>query len=71
MSIQTLKEELVKLSKLEQTELLHFMVELLTNDDFELSEDWKKELDRREEALKNRTSVGQPASDILSKYKPR
>ena len=37
-------------------------------DDFELSDGWKKEIDRRKEALKKGTSVGKPAREVLAKY---
>lgn len=68
MSIQEIKKEVRKLHKAEQAELMHFMIELLASDDFELSEDWKAELDRREEALDKGTSVGKPARDVIAKY---
>ncbi|MEZ5044092.1 MAG: addiction module protein [Saprospiraceae bacterium] len=54
--------------KAEQAKLMHFMVELLASDDFELSEEWKAELDRREEAMDNGTAVGRPAKDVIAKY---
>ena len=69
MSIQGIKEELSKLSKAEQTELMHYMVELLATDEFEISEKWKAEIDRREAALDSGASVGKPAKEILAKYK--
>ncbi len=69
MTVQLLKKEVRKLSKAEQAELMHFMVELLATDDFELSEEWIAELDRREKALKDGTSVGKPVGDVLAKYK--
>lgn len=68
MSIQHLKEEVRKLNKAQQTELIHFMIELLASDDFELSEAWKAELDRREKALDKGTSVGRSAKDVIAKY---
>ena len=69
MSIQAIKEEVSKLSREEQAELIHFMVELLAKDDFQLSEAWKKELDRREQALDKGESIGKPAREVISKYK--
>ena len=69
MSIQAIKEEVSKLSREEQAELIHFMVELLAKDDFQLSEAWKEELDRREQALDKGESIGRPASDVIAKYK--
>ena len=39
--VVVLKEEVPKLSREEQAELIHFMVELLAKDDFQLSEAWK------------------------------
>jgi putative addiction module component (TIGR02574 family) len=71
MSVQAIKEELRKLSRAEQAELMHFMVELLASDDFVLSEEWRAELDRREEALDNGASVGKPAKDVIGKYASR
>lgn len=71
MSIQTIKKEVSKLNKKEQAELMHFMVELLAEDSFSLSNDWKKELDLREHALKDGTSIGKPAKDVIAKYKTK
>ena len=68
MSIQVIKEEVSKLSKSEQAELMHFMIELLATDSFELSEEWKSELDSREDALKSGASVGKSAREVLAKY---
>ena len=69
MSIQAIKKEVVALSKAEQAELMHFMVELLATDDFQLSDTWQEELERREAALENKTSLGKPAREVLEKYK--
>ncbi len=69
MSIQAIKEEVSKLSRMEQAELMHFMIELLAKDDFQLSEAWMEELNHREEALDKGESVGKPARDVLSKYR--
>ncbi len=68
MSIQEIKKEVRKLNKTQQAELMHFMIELLASDDFELSEEWKAELDRREEALDKGASVGKPVRDVIAKY---
>ena len=69
MSIQGIKEEVRKLSRSEQAELMHYMIELLATDDFELSEAWKAEIDRREAALDSGESVGKLAREVLAKYK--
>ncbi|MCB9291933.1 MAG: addiction module protein [Lewinellaceae bacterium] len=69
MSIQAIKEEVSKLSRTEQAELMHYMIKLLAKDDFQLSEAWKDELGRREQALDKGETIGKPAKDILSKYK--
>lgn len=69
MSVQTIKKHLANLSRVEQAEIMHFMVELLAIDDFSLSEEWKTELNRREQALENGTSVGRPAKSVLAKYR--
>ncbi|MEM9888333.1 MAG: addiction module protein [Bacteroidota bacterium] len=53
MSIQTIKQEVGFLSKLEQKELLHYMIEVVAGESDELSQTWKKEIDRRIEAYKN------------------
>jgi len=68
MSIQEIKNEVRKLNKAEQAELIHFLVELLAADDFELSDKWKAELNRREEALDKGTSIGRLAKDVIAKY---
>ena len=68
MSIELLKAELQRLNRQEQAELMHFMVELLATDNFQLTNEWKKELDRRAEALNNDTSVGRSAIEVLKKY---
>jgi hypothetical protein len=68
MSIQEIKIEVSKLNKAQQAELMHFMIELLATDNFILSEDWKVELDRREKALDDGTSVGRPAKEVIAKY---
>ncbi len=68
MSFQTIKQEIQKLDRAKQADLMHFLVELLASDTFQLSDEWKKELAVREEALKNGTSVGRPARDVIAKY---
>lgn len=68
MGIQAIKKEVSKLSKAEQADLMHFMVELLATDGFQLSDEWQAELNRREAALEHGTSVGQPAREVLAKY---
>jgi len=67
MGIQALKKEVSKLSKAEQADLMHFMVELLATDGFQLSDEWQAELIRRETALEHGTSVGKPAREVLAK----
>ena len=71
MTIQAIKKEVQNWDKAQQADLMHFLVELLTNDQFQLSENWKNELNKREEALNNGTSVGRPARDVLAKYATR
>ena len=51
MTIQSIKKEVQSWDKAQQADLMHFLVELLTNDQFQLSENWKNELAKREEAL--------------------
>ncbi len=50
---------------------MHFMIELLASENFELSDKWKAELDRREEALDKGASVGKLAKDVIAKYTSR
>jgi hypothetical protein len=69
MSIQAIKDEVIVLSKAEQAELMHFMIELLASDSAQLSDEWQEELERREAALENGTSVGRSAREVLAKYK--
>lgn len=71
MSIQAIKEEVSKLPRPQQAELMHFMIELLASENFELSDKWKAELDRREEALDKGASVGKLAKDVIAKYTSR
>ena len=71
MSIQAIKEEVSKLSREEQAELIHFMVELLAKDEFQLSAAWKEELGRREQALDKGESLGKPAREVIAKYTAR
>lgn len=68
MSIQAIKEELQQLSKAEQAELMHFMIELLASEEVDISEEWKSELDRREKARAEGHSKGKEARDVLRKY---
>lgn len=71
MSIQAIKEAVYQLNKSEQAELMHYMIELLASGDFELSEEWKAELDRRETALEKGTSIGRTANEVIEKYSAR
>jgi hypothetical protein len=71
MTLQSLKKEVSKLSRKEQAELMHFMVELLSGDPFTLSQEWIAELDKREKALEEGASVGKPAREVLAKYKAK
>lgn len=68
MSIQTIKKEVSKLNKKEQEELMQFMFDLLGNDKFYLSNELKKEIDKREEAMENGTSKGRLAREVIAKY---
>ncbi len=71
MTLQSLKKEVSKLSRKEQAELMHFMIELLSGDPFTLSQEWIAELDKREKALEEGASVGKPAREVLAKYKAK
>ncbi|MEM8528417.1 MAG: addiction module protein [Bacteroidota bacterium] len=52
MSIQAIKKEVNHLSKSEQKELLHYMVEVIAGANDELSLAWKREIDDRIAAYK-------------------
>ncbi len=71
MTLQSLKKEVSKLSRKEQAELMHFMIELLSGDPFTLSQEWIAELDKREKTLEEGASVGKPAREVLAKYKAK
>ncbi len=68
MSITVIKEQMSKLSRKEQTELMHYMIELLASGPFELSAAWSEEIERREQSLESGTSKGKPAKDVIAKY---
>ena len=53
MTTKTIREEVRKLPRAEQLSMIQYIVEILQeDDDFVLSEGWKKELDRRDEDYK-------------------
>lgn len=77
MSLEVLKAEGLKLERAERTELVHFLIDtLLENeapeDDFELSEELKALLDERLAAFENGTVVLIPGEEaerqIAEKY---
>lgn len=68
MSLTAIKSSISELSPRERAELMHFMVDIMAEETLYLSENWKAELDARETALKNGTSVGKPAREVLAKY---
>ena len=47
---------------------MHFMIELLASENTSISEEWQEEINHREEALNNGTSVGKPARQVIAKY---
>ena len=67
MRIQTVKEKVIHLEKSEQIDLMHFMIELLSSNDFEFSENWKSEIEERIKSLENGSSIGRPARDVIAK----
>jgi len=71
MTLQIVKEEVQKWEKSLQADLMHYLVELLAKEKFQISEEEKKELNKRVQSLKNGTSVGRSAKDVLSKYGSR
>lgn len=71
----TVKESFLQLSKKEQLELMHYFLQTLTvstdaasEDDFELSDAWKKELDTRDQSYKNGTSKAISLQDALARF---
>lgn len=68
MTIQDLKKEVGNLDKAEQADLVHYLVELIANDKFQLSEALKKELNKREKAYRDGTSVGRPAREVIQEF---
>ncbi len=48
-----IKDSFLQLSKKEQLELMHYFLQVLasSDDSFTLSDEWKKELDKRDEAM--------------------
>ena len=52
MSTQAIKQEVNYLNKMEQKELLHYMIEIIAGADNDLSQTWKAEIDRRIAAYK-------------------
>jgi len=68
MSLQDIKNVVRELPKSDQAELIHFLTDLLADDSFILTKEWKEELATREEALKNGDSIGRLAKDVLAKY---
>ena len=71
MTILEIKKEVTNLNKTEQADLIHYLVELLTNDKFQLSETWIEELDKREKAYRDGTSVGRPAREVIQEFLSR
>lgn len=54
MTATAIKDEVRKLPRSEQLSLIQYIVQILqTEDDFALSDAWKTELDRRDEAFRN------------------
>lgn len=68
MTILEIKKEVANLNKADQADLIHYLVELLTNDKFQLSEKWIEELDKREKAYRDGTSVGRPAREVIQEF---
>ncbi len=48
-----MKEQIVSMSKQEQADLMYFLVELMTGVPFQLSNEWKSEIDVREATLES------------------
>ncbi len=53
MSVQTIQKEVEKLNKEELFFLMRYILNLMEEDNFSLSEAWKGELDYRDEQYKN------------------
>ncbi len=65
-----IKDSFLQLSKKEQLELMHYFLQVLafSDDCFVLSDEWKKELDRRDESFKNGNSKTIPLKDVLTQF---
>ncbi len=77
MSVDTIKLEITKLNRRQKVEIMHFLIENVAEaeaDDFELTEELKAELDRREAAVKNGTAkmfIWEEVKSHLKSLSPR
>ena len=53
MSVQQLKDEVNKLNQEELFSLMRYIIKKVEENDFPLSQEWKDEIIRRDEAYKN------------------
>lgn len=68
MTIEKIKEEVQNWDKAQQTDLVHYLIELISNDKYQLPENWKKEIDRRMDNYEKGVTVGIPAREVLAQY---
>ena len=76
MSTLELKGGLIEaIAKINDAEVLSKLLRLALDsiheeeEDFQLSEAWKVEIDQRDAALEDGSSVGRPLKEVLAKYK--
>ena len=67
----TIRNSFLRLSKQEQLELMHYFLKVVATpveDEFTLPDNWKKELDRRDESYKNGASPVIPLDKALAEF---
>ena len=69
MSIEAIKAQLDKLSLAEKKELLNYLRDTgVESDDFELSEEWKVELNHRREKMETDANSTMPFQQFMQPY---
>ena len=71
MSTSEIKDKISKLSQSEQDEIMYFMIELNGNSDFDLSQECKEEIDRREAAHRAGKMSVRPAREVSKEWRKR
>lgn len=67
---KNIKDSFAQLSKIEQLELMHHFLQVISgdDDDFILSEDWKSELDKRDQSYKTGASKTYSVDEALKQF---